>query len=304
MGADCSELRNRNGHDQCDDRLQCFLQHRQVELDHDQRSERERFASGHDLQLCIAIGEWQCAGCRWQWPGWRDRACGLFMDLVDQRSELADDFLFWNWRKWRNTSSTPRSGSLTIAGLGYMVSQDGAPCSYTLGTKSTNVSSSGLNGATFPFSTAASGCSPNAVSYSNWITASTSFSGSSGMVTFNVTPNFSGMNRQGTIQLGDQGFTVTENAAACAYSLNSYGEVFSHLGGADQVLGSPNALGCTPVTGTDQPSFITLAPLVGPVNNIFTQPFQVTPFNAALPVLRFGTITFGGQIFAIKQTSW
>jgi len=124
------------------------------------------------------------------------------------------------------------------------------------------------------------------------------------MVTFNVTPNFSGMNRQGTIQLGDQGFTVTENAAACAYSLNSYGEVFSHLGGADQVLGSPNALGCTPVTGTDQPSFITLAPLVGPVNNIFTQPFQVTPFNAALPVLRFGTITFGGQIFAIKQTSW
>src|SRR5438045_9540418 len=32
----------------------------------------------------------------------------------------------------RNTSSTPRSGSLTIAGLGYMVSQDGAPCSYTL----------------------------------------------------------------------------------------------------------------------------------------------------------------------------
>ena len=204
----------------------------------------------------------------------------------------------------RNTSSTPRSGSLTIAGLGYMVSQDGAPCSYTLGTKSTNVSSSGLNGATFPFSTAASGCSPNAVSYSNWITASTSFSGSSGMVTFNVTPNFSGMNRQGTIQLGDQGFTVTENAAACAYSLNSYGEVFSHLGGADQVLGSPNALGCTPVTGTDQPSFITLAPLVSPVNNIFTQPFQVTPFNAALPVLRFGTITFGGQIFAIKQTSW
>ena len=204
----------------------------------------------------------------------------------------------------RNTSSTLRSGSLTIAGLTYTVSQDGAPCSYTLGTKSTNVSSSGLNGGTFNFSTTASSCSPNAVSYSNWITASTSFSGTSGSVTFNVAPNFSGMNRQGIIQLGDQSFTVTENAAACAYSLNSYGEVFSHLGGSDQVLGSPNASGCTPLTGTDQPSFITLGPLAGPVNNIFTQPFQVAPFNSAVPDLRFATITFGGQIFAIKQTSW
>jgi hypothetical protein len=204
----------------------------------------------------------------------------------------------------RNTSATPRFGSLTIAGLTYTVSQDGAPCSYTLGSQSTNVSSSGLNGGTFTFSTRASACSPNAVSYSNWITATTSFSGNSGSVTFNVAPNFSGTNRQGMVQVGDQGFKVTENAAACAYSLNSYGEVFTHLGGNDQVLGSPNALGCTPLTGTDQPSFITLGPLTGPANNIFTQIFQVAPFNSAVTGLRFATITFGGQIFAIKQTSW
>jgi len=112
------------------------------------------------------------------------------------------------------------------------------------------------------------------------------------------------MNRQGIIQLGDQSFTITENAAACAYSLNAYGRVFDHLGGSDQVLGSPNALGCTPITGTDQPSFITLGTLTGPVSNIFTQPFSVAPFTSQVPALRFGNITFGGQIFAIKQTSW
>jgi hypothetical protein len=204
----------------------------------------------------------------------------------------------------RNASSNPRSASLTIAGLTYTVSQDRAPCSYALSSNGTNVGSSGLNSGTFTFSTNSSGCSPNAVSYSNWINAATSFTGSSGTVTFNVAQNFSGMNRKGTIQLGDQGFAVTESAAACAYSLNSYGEVFSHLGGSDQVLGSPNALGCTPLTGTDQPSFITLQPLSGPVNNIFTQPFQVAPFNSVVPDLRFANITFGGQIFAIKQTSW
>jgi hypothetical protein len=205
----------------------------------------------------------------------------------------------------RNTNSAPRSASLNIAGLTYTVSQDGAPCTYTLGSKSTNIASSGLNSGSFAFSTTASGCSPNAVSYSNWIGASTSFSGTTGTVTFNVAQNFSGMNRQGTIQLGDQGFTVTETAAACAYSLNAYGEVFSQLGGHDQVLGSPNAVGCaSPPTGTDQPSFITLDQLTGPVNNIFTQPFQIAPFNSLVPNLRFGNITLGGQIFAIKQTSW
>jgi hypothetical protein len=205
----------------------------------------------------------------------------------------------------RNTNSTPRTASLTIAGLTYTASQDAAPCTYTLGSKSINIAASGLVSGSFAFSTTASGCSPNAVSYSNWIGASTSFSGTAGTVTFNVTQNFSGMNRQGTIQLGDQGFTVTENAAACAYSLNAYGEVFSQSGGHDQVLGSPNALGCAlPPTGTDQPSFITLEQLTGPANNIFTQPFEIAPFNSLVPNLRFGNITLGGQIFAIKQTSW
>ena len=58
------------------------------------------------------------------------------------------------------------------------------------------------------------------------------------------------------------------------------------------------------MVGTDQPSFISLGPLSGPVGNIFTQPYIVTPFAPITPQVRFGNITFGGQIFVIKQVSW
>ncbi|MBZ5560561.1 MAG: hypothetical protein LAO77_25175, partial [Acidobacteriia bacterium] len=88
---------------------------------------------------------------------------------------------------------------------------------------------------------------------------------------------------------------------------HAYGAVFNRGGGGGDVFGSPSALGCDPTStiGTDQPSFITLLLLSGPVNDIFTQPFSVLPFDTPLTaVIRRGRITFGGQIFVVKQVSW
>jgi hypothetical protein len=44
--------------------------------------------------------------------------------------------------------------------------------------------------------------------------------------------------------------------------------------------------------------------LSGPSSNIFTLPYIVSPFSSITPALRFGNITFGGQIFVVKQTSY
>ena len=69
--------------------------------------------------------------------------------------------------------------------------------------------------------------------------------------------------------------------------------------------GSRTAVGCTPDVGTDQPSFIQLFPLTGPVLDVFSLPYQVAPFPASLTTgVRFARITFGGQIVLIKQFSW
>jgi len=124
-------------------------------------------------------------------------------------------------------------------------------------------------------------------------------------VQYTVLPNPSTANRVGTIRVGEQNFTITESGGACGFSLNSYSALIGPLGDTNRsVFGSPSALGCTPAVGTDQPSFITLGSLFGPISNVFTLPYGVSPFSSITPSLRFGNITFGGQIFVVKQTSY
>ena len=204
-----------------------------------------------------------------------------------------------------NLSASPQIGTLTIAGQTYTVTQAAASCSYSLGAPNTTIAYTPVNNVSLSFSTTFSGCSPSAMSYASWLTVSTAFTGSSGTVTYSVTMNPSAITRVGTIQIGDQTFTVNQSGAACAFSLNAYGAVFSRSGAlSESVLGSQSAVGCSPSIGTDQPSIVTLGTLEGPVSNIFTLPYMVTLFPSTTTAVRLATITFGGQIFTVKQTSW
>lgn len=204
-----------------------------------------------------------------------------------------------------NTSTTPRVGTLTIAGLPYTVSQPGAVCSYSLGSSGAPASSAG-DGGSFGFSTTTTGCTPAVASFAGWITASSTFADTSGTVTYAVAPNPSSLVRTGTIQVGNRTFAITQGGTPCAFSLDRYGMVFNYLGGAASVLGSPSLdpAVCTPVNGTTQPTIVTLGVLTGPVANIFTQPYTVAPFSTLTFGVRFAHIIFGGQIFTVKQTSW
>jgi hypothetical protein len=202
-----------------------------------------------------------------------------------------------------NPAASPRVGTLTIAGLTYTVTQAAAPCSYTLALPGITVASNGGSGSV-GFTAASAGCTAAAVSYASWISAATTSGGMSGTIDYAVMPNETGYSRTGTIQLGDRTFTITQNAGACAYSLQSYGAAFGAAGGPGDVIASQGALGCSPIVGTTQPTIVTLGPLSGPVLNIFTQPYTVSPFVSVNRVVRYATITFSGQFFTIKQLSW
>jgi hypothetical protein len=203
-----------------------------------------------------------------------------------------------------NSAAVARSATLSIAGLTYTVTEAGAPCTYSLGSSNVTVASTGANGS-FAFSTSASACAPVPVSYASWITVTSSFNGAAGTVAYSVESNPGTSNRVGTIRVGEQNFTVTETGGACGFSLNSYSALVGPLGDSTRsVFGSPSALGCTPAVGTNQPSFITIGSLFGPASNIFSLPYAVSPFSSLTPSLRFGNITFGGQIFVVKQTSY
>jgi hypothetical protein len=207
-----------------------------------------------------------------------------------------------------NASADPRSGTITIAALSYTVTQAGAPCSYAVtgAAVSPMLAAEGIGGQSFAFTATFAGCAPSAISYANWIAVdTTSFAGTSGTVTYSIAPNPYGAPRSGTILVGGAVYTVNQSGSPCAFSLNAYGRVFQAVGGSETVHGSPTALGCTPDVGTDQPSFILLEPLTGPVLDIFSLPYSVTPFPVSLTTgVRYGRITFGGQILMIKQFSW
>ncbi|HVZ21671.1 MAG TPA: BACON domain-containing carbohydrate-binding protein, partial [Vicinamibacterales bacterium] len=205
-----------------------------------------------------------------------------------------------------NTAATPRSGTLTVAGLIYTVNQGPAPCAYTLTSGGITVGASGGSDS-FGFSTTTSGCSPAVQSFASWLHASSPpLVGTSGTVSWTADANPSGANRVGVIQVGTQTFVVTQLGAACAFSLNAYGAYFSAAGlTGNYFLGSPSGLGCTPTVSVDLPSIVMLGALSGPVSDVFTQGYDVLPFvNVGPAVYRRAKITFGGQIFIVKQSSW
>jgi hypothetical protein len=217
-----------------------------------------------------------------------------------------------------NSGGNSLTGTLTIAGIAYTVTQGGAGCTYTLGSPSTSVASTGLTApaGSFTFSTVTSGCSPSAMSFASWITnVVTQFSGTSGTVTFGVSQNVGGAARTGTIEIGSQTYMVMQTGASCSFSLNSTGEALSSsglvvgpAGAPENILGSPSAQGCLPPqVSTNQPSIIGLGALSGPTGDIYTQPYFIKPPLPYSPVdllPRYMQIIFGGQIFTVKQYPW
>jgi hypothetical protein len=107
-----------------------------------------------------------------------------------------------------NPNTAPRTGTLTIAGQIFTVTQ-AANCSYNLSPASRTVNGGGET-ASFTVSTAA-GCGWTAQSSAGWITTSSSGTGS-GSVSFTVGLNIGVASRTGTITVGGQTFTVTQNS--------------------------------------------------------------------------------------------
>ena len=166
----------------------------------------------------------------------------------------------------------------------------------------TTVSAAGITDSTFGYSTTIAGCTPQIQSFASWITITGGTPGAT--VRYSVLANPLAVNRVGTIQVGTRVYTITQLGGACGFSLHAYGQLFGPAGGDSNIFGSQSALGCSPAYATDQPSVILLGTLTGPLNNIFTLPFSVTPFTALTPGYRIGRIDFGGVRFTVKQSSY
>jgi hypothetical protein len=112
-----------------------------------------------------------------------------------------------------NGSSSPRTGTLTIAGQTFTVNQSGAPpaCTYSIVPTSATFPRGGGNGSVAV--TAGSGCAWTAVSNASWITITGGASGAgNGTVTYSVA-KFTGRpgTRNGTVTIAGQTFNVQQS---------------------------------------------------------------------------------------------
>ena len=110
-----------------------------------------------------------------------------------------------------NTGASSRTGTMTIGGKTFTVTQASTQCSYSLSAPSASVASGGATNGVLV--SADTGCSWTAASNVDWITVETGLTGSgSGSVSYTVAPN-TGAARSGTLSIAGLTFTVTQDAA-------------------------------------------------------------------------------------------
>jgi len=110
-------------------------------------------------------------------------------------------------------SGAARTGTITIAGQTFTVSQAAAPppCTYSIAPASQDFAAAGGSGSVTVTASGA-GCSWTAVSNAAWLTITSAASGTgSGSITFTAAVNGDGVPRTGTLTVAGQTFTVNQS---------------------------------------------------------------------------------------------
>jgi glucose/arabinose dehydrogenase len=204
-----------------------------------------------------------------------------------------------NYSVMANSSTSPRSGTMTIAGQTFTVNQDAATppsCTYSILPTAASFPAGGGSGSTSV--TAPAGCPWSATSNAPWITINSGGSGSgSGMVNFSVGGNPATATRIGSITVAGLTFTVSQAAASsgCSFSISPTSKSFGTKGGTGSITVTADA-GCA-YTVLSNASWITVTS-GAKGNGSGTVSYSVSS-NGGGP--RTGTITVAGLTFTVTQ---
>ena len=109
-----------------------------------------------------------------------------------------------------NSSTSSRTGNITIAGKIFTVTQDGISCTYSIYPTSKSFASSG--GSSTVSVTTQGGCNWTAASHASWISITSGSSGNgNGTVYYSVSANTSTSSRTGAITIAGKTFTVNQD---------------------------------------------------------------------------------------------
>ncbi len=193
----------------------------------------------------------------------------------------------------QNNTPATRTGSLTIANITFNVTQAAAPCSYTLMPASVSVPPGGGSG-TINIVTA---CLWTPSSNSDWLTVSGSGLGN-GTAQYSAAANSTGASRTGSITIGTQTFTVTQQAA-CTFTLNPFSIQADPAAGATGTFTvTASSTTCAWTASSANPDFLTVTTGPSGTGN-GTIGYIVQPNHAATG--RSGAIMVGNSSFTVYQ---
>jgi hypothetical protein len=194
-----------------------------------------------------------------------------------------------------NAETSQRTGTLTIAGQTFTITQEGIICAYAISPTNQSFDSSGGIGSVDV--TTQSSCNWTAISNKSWITITSGSSGTgNGMVNYSVSVNAETSQRTGTLTIAGQTFAITQGGIICAYAISPTNQSFDSSGGIGSVSVTAQS-GC-PWTATSNDSWITITSGSSGTGN-GTVNYSVSA-NAETSQ-RTGTITIAGETFTVTQ---
>jgi hypothetical protein len=230
---------------------------------------------------------------------WTAAAAGAPFVVLANQSQSGTGSADINFDVVENTTTAPRTATITVEGQTTTITQAGVACTYALNPAADTVLGSG---ATSRFTvTTQPMCSWTAIAAAPWVTISAPANGSgtgSGEVTYTVQPNADSAPRVTTITVGGQTYTVTQNGAApppCSYALNPASAQGPAAGGPGTFTVTTQA-GCAWTAATSD-TWITVNTGSGTGTGNVSYAVQANATGAS----RTGTITAGGQPFTLTQ---
>jgi hypothetical protein len=195
-----------------------------------------------------------------------------------------------------NPATAQRTGTVTIAGRTFTVTQNGAQaCTYAINPASRTAIAAGES--TSVSVTSASTCAWTAVSGTGWITVTAGASGTgNGTVNMTIAANPAASQRTGTVTIAGRTFTVTQQGITCTYTVTP-GTLSVPAAGVTNTLSITTLASCA-WTASGVPSWVTIATTAqsGPSQLSYTVARNTGPARSA-------TLTVAGRPVVVNQAS-
>lgn len=201
-----------------------------------------------------------------------------------------------NYTVANNTTTTQRTGTITVAGQTHTVIQAGLQCTYTIAPTALSYTAAAGTGTINV--TAATGCAWTATTTDTWITITSGTGTGTGTAGYSVSANTNTAQRLGSITVAGQTHTVVQNGtSSCAFTLTPTSQTFTAIAGSGSISVA-SASGCN-WTAVSNDSWIFISSgNTGSGNG--TVNFTVSASTSTTQ--RTGTITVGGQIYTVTQS--